>query len=129
MVSNEQALLWLQKGVIFAHTDIPTGMDLGAALPHQDVAADYVLTAKFLYAQSCDWLSRPFREEPPPFLCAIIPTPFQSIRSTDECIAADGRSLPIRCFGRYLKTRILRPLKWLRTVAWTLAPLTTGGPR
>lgn len=41
-----------KEGVILAHADIPAGMDLGAALTDQDVAADDVFTTKFLNAQS-----------------------------------------------------------------------------
>jgi len=46
-------------------------MELGAALPHDNVAGDDDLAAEFLTPSRRPALSRPLRDEPPAFLCAI----------------------------------------------------------
>jgi hypothetical protein len=38
--------------MVAAHTDIVTGMELGAALANQDVTCDDSLAAEFLHAES-----------------------------------------------------------------------------
>ena len=41
-----------KQGVISAHTPIPSGMNLGAMLAHQDVATYYFFAAVFFNAQA-----------------------------------------------------------------------------
>jgi hypothetical protein len=90
----DKTICGCKQGVIFAHADIPARMYLGAALANQDIPADDVFTTIFFTPSRFDLLSRPFRDEPPPFLCAMILTPIQSIRSASVYTAAGVRILP-----------------------------------
>jgi len=46
------AVLFRKQGVITSNTDIQTSMKMGAALPHDDVAGNYLLATINLDAQS-----------------------------------------------------------------------------
>ncbi len=41
-----------KKCMILTHTDIPAGVDLGAALADNDIAADHVFTTEFFDTKS-----------------------------------------------------------------------------
>jgi len=60
-----------EQSVVLAHGHIGARMHLGAALAHNDVARKDDLTAEALTPSR--WLleSRPLREDPPAFLCAM----------------------------------------------------------
>jgi len=53
-------------------SNIYAGNKLTAALADQDVAGTHGLSAKLLTPRRCALLSRPLRELPCPFLCAMI---------------------------------------------------------
>jgi hypothetical protein len=50
-------------------------MELGAALADEDVAGIDDLAAELLDAEAAPAVSRPLREQPPAFLCAIANAP------------------------------------------------------
>ena len=59
-----------EQGVIAA-TDPITRMEVGAALPDDDLAGVHQLAAEPLDAEPLRLESRPFRVEDAPFLCAM----------------------------------------------------------
>ena len=60
-----------KQGMVLAQADVVARVPLRAALADDDVAGDDVLAAELLDAEALDCESRPLREEPPAFLCAI----------------------------------------------------------
>lgn len=61
-----------ENGVILAKANAGAGMPFCAALTHDDIAGDHMLATKFLHTKRLPMVSRPLREEPPAFLCAIL---------------------------------------------------------
>ena len=60
-----------EQGMVLADADVRARIIFGAALAHDDVAADDALAAELLHAEARPALSRPLREDPPAFLCAM----------------------------------------------------------
>lgn len=52
IVENHAALAQREQCVVLAHAYIAAGIDAGAALADDDVAADHVLTAELLHAKA-----------------------------------------------------------------------------
>jgi hypothetical protein len=46
-------------------------MHFGSVLTNEDIAADDIFSAEFLDTEALPWLSRPLRDDPPPFFWAI----------------------------------------------------------
>jgi hypothetical protein len=67
------------KRIVFAAAHVVAGFPFRAALARDDVAAENSFAAKFLQPSRCDCESRPLRDEPTPFLCAIVFYPIESI--------------------------------------------------
>jgi hypothetical protein len=61
--------------MVLAHADIDAGMPLGAALTNNDVAGEDSFAPNFFTPRRLDSESRPLRDEPPAFLCAMVQTP------------------------------------------------------
>ena len=55
-----------EEGVVLTTADVLAGVDVGAVLADENLAGLHGLTVKTLGAQT-----RPLREEPRPFLCAM----------------------------------------------------------
>ena len=60
-----------EQAVVLGAADVPAGLVTRAALANQDAAAGDQLAAEPLDPSRCPCESRPFVEEPPPFLCAM----------------------------------------------------------
>ncbi len=60
-----------ENRVVLADANIGAGMPLGSALTQNNVARNDSFAAELLYAKALGSESRPLREEPPAFLCAI----------------------------------------------------------
>ncbi len=60
-----------EERMVLAHADIGAGMPFGAALTHDDVARNHGFRAELLDAERRPSESRPLRDEPPAFLCAM----------------------------------------------------------
>jgi hypothetical protein len=60
-----------EQRVIFAGADITTGVPFGAALARKDIAGEHDFAVDFKPSRR-PAESRPFREDPPAFLCAIV---------------------------------------------------------
>jgi hypothetical protein len=57
-----------EDGEVLAEAGVEAGLELGAALAHQDVAGGTTSPSKRFTPRRLDWLSRPFLELPTPFL-------------------------------------------------------------
>ena len=60
-----------EQGMVLAHADVAARIEFGAALAHEDVAGDDASPPNFFTPRRRPAESRPLREEPPAFLCAI----------------------------------------------------------
>lgn len=65
-----------EQGVVTAEANAATRVELGAALTHDDVAASMAWPPKILTPRYFGLESRPLREEPTPFLCAMTGSPY-----------------------------------------------------
>ena len=52
LVESHNTIGKREKGVVLAHADIGTGIELGTALAHEDVAGDDVLAAELLHTKA-----------------------------------------------------------------------------
>ena len=60
-----------EQRVVLAAADVVAGLPFRAALASEDVAAEHCSPPNFLRPSRCAFESRPFLDEPTPFLCAI----------------------------------------------------------
>ena len=61
-----------EQRVVLAHADVGAGMELGAALAHDDRAGRTIWPPNTFTPSILGWESRPLRVEPPPFFCAML---------------------------------------------------------
>ena len=76
------ALDQCKQRVVAATADPFTGMEVGAALPQDDLAGVDPLTAETLHAEPLGGGVRPLRVDDAPFLCAMVLLPQLSIAVT-----------------------------------------------
>jgi hypothetical protein len=69
--------------VVAAHADVGAGVELGAALAHDDRTGRHVWPPNTFTPSIFGFESRPLRVEPPPFFCAMVQCSFRPATFTE----------------------------------------------